>query len=356
MKNNKNVYILGAGASVHAGYPVVNNFKGKLLSVNAQHNKYLSHLFGLIKNIFNVFPNENIEEIIAIASNPLNESYKKMSNIIQTFTDYDQIGSQYVLYPLKIAIMYLLYKNSKGPLNTKYIDHFIDSINGTLVTFNWDNSMDMQLYSRGKVSWFSSKFDCHDELLYLKLHGSADTLYCQNCKEPFFVDINVLLTHWMETNYSCPYCGSIESHGITNNSYSSDPLLIGFSDNKKAEIEYIPILQMQWNKAREMMIKSDKLVIIGFSMNEIDKHVIYFFDSILRMRKQNWIIEVVNPDRTILFKKNVLSGFGQVVNENNIGNEYSFVAYDKGIRVIFIEKNFEEYTSELKTIYPRSKS
>jgi len=341
------VHLLGAGASVHAGYPLVSNFVSALTDSRLSGGFQIEQLFSLVNVAVKRFQDLNIEELIMLASSPHNPEYKKVAEMVKTGNDIDQIGQQYIVIPLKYAVVYLLDQRANVTPTTDTVEEFIAKTEGTIITFNWDILFDPVLNSQFKLDWLNIESNLGGTRKYLKLHGSADCLYCLNCKEAFRVDIRTLVAKWTESTYSCPYCGSIESHGIETRSYASEPLIIGFSSDKRVELARIPILQSQWNLARQELIDCDELFVHGFSFNTIDNHVLFFLDSVLRMRRKDLIVQIINPDSSADFRRNVRSAFSGDPEADPPGQEFTIERYDHRIEVTFKSIDFISFVSDL---------
>jgi NAD-dependent SIR2 family protein deacetylase len=307
----------------------------------------IEQLFNLVSVAVSRFQELNIEELIMLASSPYDPEYKKVAEMVMTGNDIDQIGQQYIVIPLKYAVVCLLGQRANATPTTDAVEEFVAKTEGSIITFNWDVLFDAVLNSQLKLDWLNTESNLGGERKYLKLHGSADCLYCLNCKEAFRVDIRTLVAKWTESNYSCPYCGSIESHGIETRSYASEPLIIGFSSDKSVELARIPILQSQWNLARQELIDCDELLVYGFSFNTIDKHVLFFLDSVLRMRKKDLIVQIINPDNSTEFRRKVRAAFSGDPEADAPSHEFTVERYDHNIEVTFRSVDFTSYVSSL---------
>lgn len=341
------VYVLGAGTSVHAGYPLVSNFIEILSQQHPNSSYQLQQLFVYVRNLSKKFPNLNIEELIRLACSPHDPDYSGIADLVLTFNDPDRIGEQYVVIPLKFAVVYLLDCIARSTPRTSEVSLLLKKTESTIITFNWDVLVDRVLNEDYGGDWLDIKSNQGTRRQYLKLHGSADCLYCLNCKGPFRVDVTTLVAKWSENNYSCPYCGGIESHGIETDSYASEPLIIGFSGNKKVELARIPHLQMQWNIARQELIACDEIVFVGFSFSSLDIHVLFFLDGVLRMRRKSLCVKVVNPDDSNRFRRDVVTAFGEDSVSDISSNSITFERYGQRVDICFKTVDFGEYVNNL---------
>jgi NAD-dependent SIR2 family protein deacetylase len=340
-------YILGAGASVHAGYPLVSNFMTTLSKCQPVDSPELEELFLKISNIVKQFPRLNIEELIRIADSPSAPEYQEVKNMVITGEDDEDIGRQYVIAPIKIGVIYLLNSIAQKTPGTSEMQRFIQKSDGTIITFNWDILADSTLKESHGIDWMTDKLKHYCVPIYLKLHGSADCAYCLNCKELIRLDNSQLMSYLHMSDLKCPYCGSIEGSGNEMSLYSVEPLIIGFSNDKREELAKIPLLQTQWNMARRQLIQCSEMVIIGFSFNQIDRHIRFFLDGILRMREKDLIIRIINPDTSDEFKINVLEAFGNVADDNRVKERMRFDKNGTLVNFEFERMNFAQYVSAM---------
>ncbi|MEA2030926.1 MAG: hypothetical protein U9N55_04945 [candidate division Zixibacteria bacterium] len=345
--NHTCVHLLGAGASTHAGYPLVSNFISTLFKNKPSGGFQLEQLFNLVKIAVDRFQGKNIEELIMLASSPNNPEYKRVVEMVVTGNDIDKIGQQYIIIPLKYSVVYLLDQIAHIAPSTAAVENFVAKTDGTIITFNWDTLFDAVIAKQLGLDWLDVKSNQESNRKYLKLHGSADCLYCLNCKEAFRVDISTLVAKWTESTYSCPFCGGIESHNIETRSYASEPFIIGFSNDKRDELARIPLLQGQWNIARKELIDCDELIVHGFSFNTLDNHVLFFLDSVMRMRKKDMSVKIINPDNGDRFRLDVLAAFGGKPDIDLNGEQVSFKCYEHCVEIEFKSIDFIKYTRSL---------
>ncbi len=346
MVEKKKVYLFGAGVSKHAGYPLVSEFNQSLISHSFPDNFKIQALIEIVKSFISVLKDKNIEEIIRIANNPKDTDFLKLHNIIEASSDNYDLSKNYVLSYLRYAIMTYFYSLSVTQ-KTTISNKFLDKVEGAICTINWDILFDGYLLNKYQVDWMKYNQDNSKKIRFYKLHGSSNTLYCLNCKESFRPDINVVVTHWNENNYSCPFCGSIEEYDISSVLYSSEPLIVGFSENKKEEIQKTPILQRQWNMARNEFIEADEVIIIGLSLNEFDEHICFFLNSVLRMRKKNLKILLIDPNISLKLITNYLKVFGYKLKAKIDTMKYEENLHGNNITLELKNSTFENFVNNM---------
>ncbi|MEE9442578.1 MAG: hypothetical protein V3V99_07910 [candidate division Zixibacteria bacterium] len=359
----KQVLILGAGASAHAGFPLISEFRDSIFSENViqkykddgctPENRIYDYYYS-VQNLWEKCPDKNIEQMIKLMSNPSRPEYKSAISSIITAQDSEELGKQYFCNPAKYCIVHSFDKiSNKSDLTTPYMK-LVERFEGTIITFNWDNMLDKCLKKYLNIDWPQIGMIDDSKIQYLKLHGSFDTFYCLNCNEIFMPNLELLFSDIYMSKIKCPLCGSEERRekNVNDNPihelyhYNSEPLMIGFSSDKKNELFGKCALVNQWNFSRKAILACEQLTFIGFSMNETDDHLYLFFDSIFRCREKDLNITVIDPKANKQLIRNYLTFLGHEAKINQKSTNFRIQKYNCQISVNFEKSNFENYCNK----------
>lgn len=299
---SNNVYVLGAGASKDAGLPLVNDFNDKeYLSNNIniendlgqeRYNNAL-HFLDLLEQ--HDIPN-NIEEAL---TNLVCSKFLK----VEVGTGYVQIG-----YPEhhKANLEWLIAKCvsiEKKDIPSFYFDFFkkVGNEKSTIITFNYDIIPELCFEKLGidyDLGFFGYDYQfkkekklSRDKPILLKLHGSIDWLYCEDCginvygeKDYFDYRSNRnLVLDYYEGKGKCPQCHRKNRYEDNKNkSFTSKeanflpskikPVIIPPLTNKNFNQQYRGKRDIRelWLTAKNELMYSDEIYFIGYSLPEID--------------------------------------------------------------------------------------
>ena len=174
------VYVFGAGASIHAGYPLASKMGEELLQFMLNY-KFEDNRFQLsAENLIEIFgKNPNIEDLISAIE-------ARLDDLEDVKTDDDRMMRIILRDSLThIAQMlrewFFILHNSPAELYARFADRILES-GDTVITFNYDDSLDRELRRAGK--WDLShgygfpigNSDTKSGVLLLKLHGSVNWL------------------------------------------------------------------------------------------------------------------------------------------------------------------------------------
>lgn len=305
----KSTYILGAGVSSLAGVPTLNEFLPKAFSevkLKLGNDMYGKACFGSVEKFWkDELPNSNVEELlsfidfkIAIAKDSKVKELKRIrsaliylitTTIKQTIKDSTEISDMY----------------------HKFV-HACDFNKSQILTFNWDLLIDNRF---GQKIDYGSKIikkhpesnsvtsQCEYNVPFLKLHGSINWLYCDDCMTTYYFFAQKSGQEYYEgKNKKC-----INSQCNEN---KLKPLLVlptfkKFEKERKGgkKSEYDSLGEI-WRNASRFIKECDKIVIIGFSFPLTDQHFRLFLKNALTKRQNVKLkiveIEVVSNNKSSL--------------------------------------------------------
>ena len=343
MKDRKvNVYVFGAGASVHLGAPVTKEFlyEGFSLLRNSQYEVskeafrltallidklYGSQLEKYVKDPYSDYlrvPAVNIEELLSFVDFgcrrkdewlPFKEFQRTLYEFIFTTLEQSTIW--------KRADSVQINKNDtlkhRRNCYDELIDHVIsiDEIN-CMISFNYDLFLDKAAVINNHdivgnyhiqfrhIENFPSYEDRltqgwkEKDIHLLKLHGSLNWGYCPHCKE---VSLAFYQRYKSIFKKRCPECGC-----------KLEPILVPPTYFK----DFPEPLANIWKVAEDYLQRADRLIIIGYSFPDIDIEAKWLFKrAICRNRNKNKpFLTIVNPDQNI--KEKIVNFFGNFINQN----------------------------------------
>jgi hypothetical protein len=272
-------YVFGAGASIHAGYPLASEMGKGLLEFMLSYpiDRYRDSAQVLIEE-FGTSP--NIEDLITV-----------LEERIETLKDKDRALRSVFAHAHAHMIEMLrewfrVIRNGPAPLYAAFADKIVKS-GDTVITFNYDDSLDRELkrvglwdLSRG-YGFPLGEEDTPSEVLLLKLHGSINwiiSLFGGAVSGPVFAGAQGSLgafpvIHVTDANY----LGYLEFSGRTYSGGGTVLSLIPPGRSKQFFIdtsfgrESEPFWNSLWFQAAAAARKSNQLVICGYSMRAADK-------------------------------------------------------------------------------------
>ncbi|MCX8131729.1 MAG: hypothetical protein N3I35_16745 [Clostridia bacterium] len=318
--------ILGAGFSKNSGVPVQSEIPGLLISygkgngfendVNMLLKKFMEEIYGYkgdghFPNLDDIFTcidiSTNSGHHLGISYSPLTLRgirrflvYRVFSILENCFTPQKYIGSMIELL-------------NKKSVKTRYI------------VLNWDNVLEKYLlmnngktgidYCNGGINWEEGSYSPPEEAVkIMKLHGSCNWLYCDNCRTLYYDLLNKVglieragfqktdfsLLSYVHNAYSKENAIKSRLCRLCNDPVSSH--IATFSYRKSFRANSFPDI---WNEAESSLCQSDRWIFIGYSLPDADyefKHLLKIAELKLKhMRKEGLEIDVVllNSDKTI---------------------------------------------------------
>ncbi|MCB9772655.1 MAG: hypothetical protein H6754_08930 [Candidatus Omnitrophica bacterium] len=338
LKKQKTVYILGAGFSYEAGFPLqtdilrrIQETKVGLLSGDTTDDfLLLSELFlahqersdtlkEFLTRVFSSSVNPSLEDVFTLLDQTiakrgfclkyswkeLNEINDSLKRAILTIFHYsaDKLRKNPVLFYNQFAC-HLLEERFKNGLAE-------DSI--SVISLNWDTLIEdriyeciesTQTYKKIDVDYCSYTTPIHKDCLHtpsliqkakkiynlkiLKLHGSINWLLCPNCNR-LHTGLGSKESIWnlYVKPRKCESCKILSDAKEAEKIPDMEPLFVTPTFTKVFDNTHI---QMVWHNAHVEIAEADRIVFIGYSLPEADYH---FRTLIKRAIRSDTFIDVV---------------------------------------------------------------
>lgn len=296
----KEVFFLGAGASVSGGAPSFANFRDKAKGVLSEMlpERESENGISLFQNVLNHwdenFADYNIEEYYSAVE--MNEQL----NHGEPITTGDII--RFIAYTIEKSIV-----ESNTPPYKLLGDY---GVTKAIVTTNWDILLERSISkSIGLASddYTSINYDnliqpyheaIHPQQSYgyippiLKLHGSLNWGFCKKCGQLYYFNRKIYTQLISYDNVKC------KKHRRTSlNPFIVPPTLskLENAEMNKEKSPYVP-LRSVWAKASEYLRLCEKVYFIGYSFPETDVQMKIFISNALRKNENLKKITIVsNP-------------------------------------------------------------
>jgi len=311
----KTVFILGAGASVAAGAPLMNNFLARAKALHATGvygkdqdaiNEVLTAAYQDLKSIYatSTIDHRNIEELfsaieIACLINSFGsrrpEDIGKLRDSIVTFI-YRTIEETICIPKREKQIGLPKGYDKLAARVRKHIEKNIGTNREpvSFITFNYDTSLEYSLVRSGLgVSYgLPEPFANQSEENYqvknqvripvLKLHGSINWGYCLQCKRIIPTEID----QWRHTTFIDIFGApeilrltpasrlATHHHKACGKTLYSLPFIVPPTWNKSTEYED---LRAVWKRAATEISNAENIVVIGYSFPAADTFFKYLF-------------------------------------------------------------------------------
>ncbi len=334
----KTVYIIGAGFSYEAGFPLqtgilkrIQDFRFDVLSgITTDDFLILSELFlshqersntlkEFLTRVFSSSVNPSLEDVFTLLDQTiasrgfcLRYSWKELNDIndflkraILTIFHYsvEKLKQKPVLFYNQFS-SYLLEERLKNGLAKDCV---------SVISLNWDSLIEdtiydcirsIDAYKKIDVDYCSYTTPLQNgcphtpsiiqkakkiyNIKVLKLHGSINWLLCPNCNR-LHTGLGSKESMWnlYVVPRKCAYCKALSEENEIIKIPDLEPLFITPTFNKVFNNTHI---QMVWHNAHVEIAEADKIVFIGYSLPEADYH---FRTLIKRAMRSNTIIEVV---------------------------------------------------------------
>jgi len=296
----KEVFFLGAGASVSGGAPTFANFRDKakeVLSKILQEGES-GEKISLFQNVLNQwnenFADYNIEEYYSAVE--MNEQL----NHDESITTKNIV--RFIAYTIEKSIL---------KLNTPSYKLLVDyGIVKAIVTTNWDILLERSINESLGLAFDDNALLNYDDIIkpyhevtpsqqsdgyippILKLHGSLNWGFCRKCGQIYYFNRKI---YTQLISYNDVKCKKHENISLTP--FIVPPTL---SKLEKAEMNnekspYVPLRSI-WTKASEYLRLCKKVYFIGYSFPETDVQMKIFISNALRKNENlEKIIIVSNP-------------------------------------------------------------
>ncbi|MCK8824682.1 SIR2 family protein [Fuchsiella alkaliacetigena] len=295
----ENVFILGAGASVESGAPVMDNFLDRAEDLLRNdffkdYSKSIKKVFKVISDLYSVYAKSyldlnNIESLFGIL---------EMAKIIKKLDDYSQEEISEVRNALVILIVKTLEKSIRYPKGkstfakpTPSYDKFVQLIknidknskdnnqenkvnNSAIITFNYDLALDVAFKLNNIESNYCLNPDSNYGVKILKLHGSINWAHCLKCDDiiPANISFNkhTLGSDYFLTCNSEKICKVNHKHDEIN----EVPLIVPPTWNKTS---YHGKLTNVWHQAAKELGDAKNIYVFGYSLPKSDSFFRYLF-------------------------------------------------------------------------------
>jgi len=290
------VFILGAGASRHAGGPLMNDFldRAKDLwssSEVSSNNEHFERVFLAISKLQSVHSKSeldinNIESIF---------STFEIANVLQKFPSMDSTEIEACISSLKKVIASTLetsipfsysgrslLPSSEYRIMAEMCSRATDlsgSNEISIITFNYDIALDFALYSVALNPDYSlDKPPTRRMVPLLKLHGSLNWARAANDSRDvvplhlthYFHAYSVSLIHMGERSaIRIPISSQLKEFFSQHRKITveDDPVIVPPTWNK---VEYHKILSRVWSRAAKELGEAEYIFVIGYSLPETD--------------------------------------------------------------------------------------
>lgn len=292
LEKTKTVFVLGAGASVDSGCPLMTGFLDRAYHLRRYTQRDIErHSFELVFDAINqlqsVFAKSKIELLnieSVFAAFEMAQLFGRLGTL-----DTRQLGN------LTDAIRFLIVDTLEWSMRFRRVgsnvrapesyDIFAGKIQElvadgkhdvTLITFNYDLGLDFALSSRGMSVGYGLEGTLEDgSMPLLKLHGSINWARCPECKGLEAVEFGRAKLHddhsngavFLRLREACQ--GHRACHGI-----SREVAIVPPTWNKAqhyAEISHV------WRMAAQKLSQAENIMIMGYSLPPTDEFFRYLF-------------------------------------------------------------------------------
>ena len=311
----KIVYFLGAGFSkAVAKLPTMDNFL-KVEDVTKDTYPYMDKF---IKNFFKDTKDTkfNLEEIFSYIEIGLGTSGEKIEAPLRMLGEARKELERYMVQRLYEELQERKRDKEFDGEFTRHVERLGKPFESSyaILTLNYDSIIESilpfpdsekirKLRDLLRVDRISNGelVEEFSENMFLKLHGSLNWLCCSDFGCPFTVEKPIpeqkLDAIDPEKRTECKICHSPLSR-----------LIIPPSLHKSSS-KFNPLILRIWRLAKEVLLRADKIVIIGVSFAESDYHLKWLFKSAIAGRGNNLPrIEVVNKDACVCNKVKDITG------------------------------------------------
>lgn len=328
----KNIFILGAGASVEAGVPVMNNF----LEVSRDlldRNIFQKHE-NVIRKLFEI-KNTELQRIYAKAYLDLNNietlfGVIEMGKLINGIGKLDSTTIAELKRSLVIMIAKTIEETNWFKYNNKfkslrpsssyqnlltYIKENMEPNECTFMTFNYDVNLEVALnhsrleydycIERNSIGMFTKVLKLHGSInWYQDLKGKLHTIYMSLNDNPL---INLIHDEFIGKDNidTIQLRFSKYAKRILGNEIKEEPVIIPPTWNKT---EYNNDIAIIWETAAKELSEAENIYIIGYSLPESDQFFRYLFALGTLGIKTIRRIWIINPDDKLANKYRSLLG------------------------------------------------
>lgn len=345
------VFILGAGASVEAGAPLMNNFldtaqdllNRKSFAVDADEESAIDAIFKLISQLEAIHSRapidlNNIESLFGLIE--MGNIIKKIGNISpKKLKFYRDSLITLITRTLEESMVYNS-SNFKFGSHSSYTNFttFLKNYgsNGntsSVLTFNYDLGVDIALQNTFKTIDYclQTKDSPSTDFKLMKLHGSINWIV---------KDRKIDIVPQVMVNSEQYIRMSREIRNLKKKNLQ--PVIVPPTWNKN---QYHGQLSNVWNNAANELNRADNLVIIGFSIPESDTFFKYLLGLGLMNGQRIRQIVVINKDDSPQIKERYNNLFGYGI---SIRLQYVAKTFSEGIEYLEGDKNVAHFNVQKK--------
>ena len=296
-------FVLGAGFSAHAKFPVIKKMRKAVLDhVESEPATFFKH-----QNVRDQFYEglEAPDEALAADGRILDESFEELLIELGKMKTANMIPATWITDQLlRYATGRLLWKLHHDGLPDAYLrfaSFAWDSVG--IISFNWDVLIEMALHQKGKAWGYDPKVS----LSIIKPHGSNNW----SSNEQYGARGGEMWRHVSPDSSLCYIPPSSETdHAIAVSQAFYDP----FPDGANLELTYMLFpgdpdspncaqglanaekvaaeQRLLWKQAGELISRASKVVFIGYSLPSYDKFAKRFLIDACKGKQ----VEVINPN------------------------------------------------------------
>ena len=336
MSTARTVYVVGAGLSYYAGLPLQSDFTAKILAARGfkkgPSRKMVRHLDRFVQDVFHFAKTSDswpeLEDIFTFVDMSANTGHHLGCKYAPK--ELRQIRRELLARTVRMLHQRFERAKKKDAPERKQFTAFLKSLNinkSSFVSLNWDTSVERILLENSPGTRFSygdgireacfssdGQIDMPPSssdrgLQIAKMHGSANWLYCDNCRRVFWfppaetLRIADQIVGGADDCSKCCYCDVELGTRIATFSY------------RKA-LDF-PMFHRSWSLAEKKLRNSRRWVFIGYSLPAADFEFKYLLKRVeLACSEQPEIFVVTGGtdmaaiDRTL---KNYQGLFGELV-------------------------------------------
>jgi hypothetical protein len=316
-----NVYIVGAGFSKHAGLPLQSDFTEALLEPRADK----AHpMLPLVKHLA-TFVHDTFDHSVSAKA-------KFWPNLEDVFTNIDLAANtghhlglahppsslrttRRVLLARMMFMLHERYAEGKRAATEDWtkLDKFFDNIDvdrSAFISLNWDTVIERRLVAQRNIKRFdyrceakAAEFGSKGNVIsarplpktlgtvpVVKIHGSVNWLYCDNCRQLYWFAADDALAIAMQlitreegdrlgltdlaacAKWRCIECRSV-------------PLTTRIATFSFLKALDFPMFEKSWLSAEQLLREADKWVFIGYSLPAADYEFKYLLKRVQLSRK-----------------------------------------------------------------------
>ena len=279
----KEVFFLGAGASVSGGAPTFADFRNKAKDVRSkilEERELDNTKISLFQNVLNQW-DENFSDY------GIEDYYSAVE--MNEHLDYD---NKYVTTEEIARFIALIIENSINTSNTPPYKLLADyGVTKAIITTNWDILLEYSIqefrFNYGEMIQPYQSIPQPQSagsfvIPILKLHGSLNWSFCEECKQIYYFDRKI-----------CEQL--LSNNGVKCKKHPDVRLTPFIIPPTLSKLENAPLRSI-WSKASEYLRLCEKVYFIGYSFPETDVQMKIFVSNALRKNKNLKEVTIVsNP-------------------------------------------------------------